>query len=158
MYGQHLSQRLVEFLTAVSGHRDEDAATLAAAELAAEYCNAEVGAVVVDGALRAVTGLGAIAPPPELGGAGDGSNLITLPGLGPCHLAQSGWQGDRPGALLVARAGEELADHERQLLMGMARVLGLTLHGIAALATERTLRAERERQAEERLSLLDSLK
>jgi diguanylate cyclase (GGDEF)-like protein len=40
----------------------------------------------------------------------------------------------------------------------MARVLGLTLRGLAALETERTLGAERERQARERLGLLASLR
>ena len=40
------SHELVEFLTAVSGHQDADGATAAAAALAAEQFDAEVGAVV----------------------------------------------------------------------------------------------------------------
>ena len=40
----------------------------------------------------------------------------------------------------------------------MARVLGLALRGVAALETERTLGAERERRARERLGLLASLR
>ena len=73
-------------------------------------------------------------------------------------MATAGWEGDRPGRLLVARVDAPLDADERSLLMGMARVLGLALRGVAALETERTLSAERERRARERLGLLASLR
>ena len=155
---QRSSHQLVEFLTAVSGHQDADGATAAAAELAAEQFDAEVGAVVIGDVLAAATGFGAHAPAAELVQVRRWRRALELPGLGRCHLASAGWDGDRPGRLLVARLDAPLDAEERSLLLGMARVLGLALRGVAALETERTLSAERERRARERLGLLASLR
>ncbi len=152
---QRSSHQLVEFLTAVSGHQDADGATAAAAGLAAEQFDAEVGAVVIDDVLAAATGFEAQV---ELVQVHDGDERLELPGLGCCHLATAGWDGERPGRLLVARLDAPLDAEESSLLLGMARVLGLALRGVAALETERTLSAERERRARERLGLLASLR
>jgi diguanylate cyclase (GGDEF)-like protein len=158
MLPQRSSHQLVEFLTAVSGHEDADRATAAAAELAAEQFDAEVGAVVIGDSLAAAIGFGAApAPAAELAQAQRGAETIELAGLGRCHLASASWDGDRPGRLIVARLDAPFGADERNLVMGMARVLGLALRGIAALETERTLGAERERRAQERLGLLASL-
>jgi diguanylate cyclase (GGDEF)-like protein len=153
------SHELVEFLTAVSGHQDADGATAAAAALAAEQFDAEVGAVVIGDALAAAIGFGAAtAPAEQLVQARAGGEELELPGLGRCHLAIAIWDGDRSGRLIVARLDAPFTADERNLLMGMARVLGLALRGVAALETERTLGAERERRAQERLGLLASLR
>ena len=156
---QRSAHQLVEFLTAVSAHERAEGATAAAAELAAQQFYAQVGAVVVGDALVAATGFGAAAPPAAaLVGARGGGEALALAGLGTCHVAIAGWDGDRPGRLLVARLDNPFSADERNLLLGMARVLGLALRGVAALETERTLGAERERQARERLALLASLR
>jgi diguanylate cyclase (GGDEF)-like protein len=159
MSPQSSSHELIEFLTAVSAHQRADGATAAAAELAAERFDAEVGAVVVGDDLAAAIGFGAPAPPAaELVRAGMGGEELELSGLGRCHPAIASWEGDRPGRLIVARRDAAFTSEERSLLMGMARVLGLALRGVAALETERLLGAERERQARERLGLLASLR
>ena len=156
---QHASNQLVEFLTAVGAHERGDGATATAAELAAEQFAADVAAVVVGDALVAAIGFAAAAPPAaELVGARPACETLELPGLGTRHLAIAAWDGDRPGRLLVARLGDAFSADERNLLMGMAGVLGLALRGVAALEAERTLGAERERQARERLALLASLR
>ena len=130
--------QLVEFLTAVSADQDEAAATAVAARLAAEQLAANVGGVVVGDSLRAVTGLGDGAPTTELAAVHPGSHLATLPGLGTCHVASCAWEGARAGRLIVARVSEDFTAHERNLLLGMAGVLGLSLRGIASLEIERT--------------------
>jgi diguanylate cyclase (GGDEF)-like protein len=155
---QRSAHQLVEFLTAVSAHERAEGATAAAAELAAQQFYAQVGAVVVGDALVAATGFGAAPPAAELVGARGGGETLALTGLGTCHVAIAGWDGDRPGRLLVARLDNPFSADERNLLLGMARVLGLALRGVAALETERTLGAERERRARERLALLASLR
>src|SRR5690349_1382726 len=156
---QGSAHQLVEFLTAVSAHGRAEGATAAAAELAAGQFDAELGAVVVGDALVAATGFGASTPPAvELVGAPAEARTLALPGLGTQHVAVASWDGERPGRLLVARREEAFSADERNLVIGMARVLGLTLRGLAALETERTLGAERERQARERLGLLASLR
>jgi diguanylate cyclase (GGDEF)-like protein len=140
MDGAHSSDRLVAFLTAVSGHQDEHGATVVAAELAAQHVEADVGAVVGDGAVRAATGFGAGAPPPELSVVDPGADVIDLDNVGRCHLAVAAWHGDHPGRLVVARTGAAFDSHERSLLIVMARTLALTLRGVAALKTAQMLK------------------
>jgi diguanylate cyclase (GGDEF)-like protein len=152
---QRSSHQLVDFLSAVSGHEDADDATAAAAGLAAEQFDAVAGAVVIGDALAAAVGFGT-ATAAELVHAG--GEELDLPDVGRCHVATASWEGDRPGRLIVARLDAPLDDEERNLLLGMARVLGLALRGVAALETERTLSVERERRARERLGLLTSLR
>jgi diguanylate cyclase (GGDEF)-like protein len=130
--------QLVAFLTAVSADREEAAATAVAARLAAEQLGADVGAVIVGDCLRAVTGLGAGAPTAELAALAPDADVAELPGLGLCHVAGCAWEGSRRGRLIVARREHGFTAHERNLLLGMASVLGLCLRGIAAVDIERT--------------------
>ena len=58
---------------------------------------------------------------------------------------------------MVVRFDASFSPDERNLLMGMARVLGLLLRHIGLLQTERRLRTEREHEADQRLVLLHSL-
>jgi hypothetical protein len=116
--------QLVEFLTAVSADQDADAATAIAARLAAEQLSADIGAVVVGDQLVATN-------------AGEDAIELVQPGTGR-HVASAEWKGERPGRLIVARASRDFSDHDRDLLLGMAGVLGLSLRSIAALEIERT--------------------
>jgi diguanylate cyclase (GGDEF)-like protein len=115
--------QLVEFLTAVSADHDEGAATAIAARLAAEQLSADVGAVVVGDRLVASS-------------ADEDAAVLVQPTEGR-HVAGAGWDGERAGRLIVARASHDFSDEERSLLIGMANVLGLCLRGIAAIEIER---------------------
>ncbi|BCJ39552.1 hypothetical protein GCM10010168_92690 [Actinoplanes ianthinogenes] len=58
----------------------------------------------------------------------------------------------------MARAGDPLDPEERQLLQAEAQTLGLALANLVLLSAERRLREEREREAAERLALVESLR
>jgi diguanylate cyclase (GGDEF)-like protein len=159
MFERGSSHQLVEFLTAVSGHDQEREAIAAAAELAAEQFNAEIGAIIIDDEVGAAVGFGSDDVPNEqLRRARPGQRTIELPRLGACDVAVASWEGSEEGSVVVVRLDAPFRPEERNLLMGMARVLGLSLRHVAALQTERRLRTERERQADERLVLLSSLR
>ena len=64
-----------------------------------------------------------------------------------CTRSPTRSAGSTPDALIVCRSGEPFLTEERQMLQGMAQVLGLGLRSIRVLAAERHLRAEKERQA-----------
>jgi diguanylate cyclase (GGDEF)-like protein len=149
---QSSSHELIEFLTAVSAHPRAEGATAAAAELAAEHLRAEVGAVVIADALAAATGFGAIA----LVHAREDDEALDLPGVGRCHVARAGFDGDRPRRLIVARRDAPFNADERTLLTGMARILELALRGVAAQETERVVR-ERHRLLEVLLDIQRSI-
>ena len=152
MLPQSSSHELIEFLTVVSAHPRADGASAAAAELAAAHLDAEVGAVVIGDALAAATRFGAVG----LIHAREGEEAVDLPGLGRCHVARAGWEGDRPSRLLVARREAPFTDDERTLLGGMARILGLALRGVAARETERVVR-ERHKLLEVLLDIQRSI-
>jgi diguanylate cyclase (GGDEF)-like protein len=152
MHPQSSSHELIEFLTAVSAHPRAEGATAAAAELAAEHLRAEVGAVVIADALAAATGFGAIA----LVHAREDDEALDLPGVGRCHVARAGFDGDRPRRLIVARRDAPFNADERTLLTGMARILELALRGVAAQETERVVR-ERHRLLEVLLDIQRSI-
>jgi diguanylate cyclase (GGDEF)-like protein len=154
------THQLTEFFSAVSTRAEESEATLVAVELAAEALEADVSAVVVDGAVVAAHGLGQGPPPATLAEAGAGAGLATLelPGVGTVHLVSSLLGDTTPGSLLVGRVEEEFSAEERQMLRGMAEVLGLSLRSLRMLGTERALRREREQEATERLALLGELR
>jgi diguanylate cyclase (GGDEF)-like protein len=130
--GSWSTQQLTEFLALVSSFTDATAATLGAVERIAEAVDAEVVALVRDGAVRAAVGYPADALPEDelLALATRGSSVrdARLTGLGACRVAIVALAGETPGLLLVARAGDEdFSGEERDLLRGMARVLLLTL-------------------------------
>ena len=135
---QQSPQRLVEFLTAVSRHEYSDQAIRAAAELAAEEFDAEIGAVLIGDELGAVFGFGTTPiPAATLRGLRPGSGQTAMGLTEPCQWAAAAWETDEPGRLLVARFGESFAPAERNLLLWMARGLGLALRMIGVLAHER---------------------
>lgn len=150
--------QLTEFFAAVSAPQEEPLAIDEAVQRATRALDAQVGAVIIGGEVFGAIGLG---PAPDLRklhqALSDGGHL-TVDGLGQLHAGSAPFGQGTPGALLVARTGEPLRQDERQLLSAMAQALGLALRGLRVLVAERTLRAEREREAEERLLLLEALR
>ena len=126
-------------------HRDREAI-----ERSAEALEAEVGAVVQDGELKASIGFPAgQAPAAELvEAATTDASEIDLPGLGRCAATVARLDGDAPGFLLLGRiGGEEFSREDVNLLRGMSRVLTLTLQMLRLLEDERALREESHRRA-----------
>jgi diguanylate cyclase (GGDEF)-like protein len=150
------THQLTEYFAAVSASSDEEATVRTAVERAVEALDAEIGAVVVDGeelprGLVGLPGLEASA----LRAAVDGSPQIALPGVGVAFAAHAALGSAVGGGLIVARLDEGLGAEERQMLQGMAQVLGLALRNLRMLAVERSLREEGEREAARRLELLE---
>lgn len=142
---------LVEFLAAVSRASDVEGAIAIAAEMAAEEFNAEFGVVVLDGEVRATIGFADGEVPPGLAEASRGE--FELPGIGRAHVAAARWSEGTRGRLVVLRLHEPFTTGERNLLLGMASGLGLSLRMIGALEAERELR----NALETRQRLLESL-
>ena len=154
------TQQLAEFLAVVSSVPDPAAALREAIERAAEALEAEVGAVVQGGVVRASVGFPvAEAPEAELAAiVAAGAETAELPGLGLCRVTIAPLEGAAEGAMLLARMGDDPFDRpEISLVRGMARVLALTLRMLGLLEDERALRAESERQAADNARLLASL-
>jgi diguanylate cyclase (GGDEF)-like protein len=152
------THQLTEYFAAVSASAEEDAAIAIAVERAVEALEAEVGAARCgDG----VCGLFGLLPPVAaavLAAITDGASTIDLPGLGAAHAAYADLGSGVDGELVVARLDDAFTTEERQMLRGMGQVLGLALRNLRTLAVERSLRQEREREAEERLELLGAVR
>ncbi|MEU4425189.1 GGDEF domain-containing protein [Actinoplanes sp. NPDC024001] len=149
--------QLTEFFSAITRAGDLGSAARTAVQRAAECTDAEVAAVVCDGAVVASVGLGRNPDPAVFTRLAAGADTATLPGLGPAHVTVHVLDRDSDDRLIVARADEPFAAEERQMLQGMGRVLGLALRGLRTLDNERRLRHEREQEAESRLVLLQAL-
>ena len=65
-----------------------------------------------------------------------GDREACFPGIGRCHVATAAWQASRGGLLIVGRVAAEFTPEERNLLLGMARGVGLTFRMIEALEVE----------------------
>jgi diguanylate cyclase (GGDEF)-like protein len=116
-----------------------------------------VAAVVCGDMVPASIGLGRDPAPAVFTGLRPGTDEATFPGAGPMHLTVQVLDRDTDEWLIVARADEPFAAEERQMLQGMARVLGLAMRGLRTLEAERELRREREREALARLELVETL-
>jgi diguanylate cyclase (GGDEF)-like protein len=150
--------QLTEYFESVASQENEFAAARDAIELAAEVLGAELGALVRDGELLTCVGMGRSTPAADVMKAAiEGAVIIDLPGLGLLHTVAAQLEGDIAGCLVLGRVHDEFTGEERQLLQGMASVLGLALRSLRTLQVERTLRTEREQEASERLQLLDTL-
>jgi hypothetical protein len=145
---------LTEYFSAVSASQDEDTAIEVAVARAAEALDAEVGAVVMDGVARGCWGFGGESVPADLVSVSQGSHTLTVPSLGLLHTALGNLDRTRQDGLVVARADRQFGAEERLMLHAMAQVLGLALRSLRTLGTERALREQREREADERLRLL----
>lgn len=149
--------QLVEFLAAVTDESDEDQALRRAVELASEFLGGELGAVLLGGTVRATVGFGGgPIPTAVLETLSAGIWTGELDQLGTVHMAVSEML-NAEDRLLVGRLAEDLTAAERNLLGGMARVLGLALRTLRNLASERELRSAHELLAEERLRSVQSL-
>jgi diguanylate cyclase (GGDEF)-like protein len=150
--------QLTEYFEAVTSQDDEFAAVRGAVERSVEALGAEIGALVRDDELLGCFGMGRDAPSVDvLKPATQGAVVIDLPGLGSLHAAAAELESGIPGCLVLGRVYDAFTGEERQLLQGMASVLGLALRSLRTLQVERTLRTEREQEAAERLQLLDTL-
>ncbi|MEV0902514.1 EAL domain-containing protein [Actinoplanes sp. NPDC049802] len=151
------THQLTEYFTAVSASADEEVAIRVAVERALEALDAEAGAVLLAGedGVRGLTGLPVTVPAEQLRPAFRGAPALELPLLGEANGANAALGSDIDGELVVARIDDEFSTEERQMLQGMAQVLGLALRNLRILTTERTLREERAREAEQRLELLE---
>src|SRR4051794_33877129 len=127
--GDWSTQQLVEFLAVVSSTADENAAIRAAVERAAEAMEAEMGALVRDGAISAAIGV------PEDEGleeaivelAYDGAGEVEVEGLGTCWGVAVPLEWPPSSRLVVARFAEPFHPRELNVLRGMTRVLTLTV-------------------------------
>jgi diguanylate cyclase (GGDEF)-like protein len=138
---------LTEYFAAVNAAENEHEAISNAVERAVEMVEAEVGAVVRDGQVFGAYGFGGPAPEMALLAVAAGQEQLLVPELGELSAVASALGVQTGDALIVARRHEEFEPEERQMLQGMAQVLGLNLRSIRVLAAERHLRAEKERQA-----------
>ncbi|HEX5198405.1 MAG TPA: EAL domain-containing protein [Actinoplanes sp.] len=155
-----LTYLLTEYFTAVNAAADEASAITGAVERAAEMVEAEVGAVVREGKVSEAYGFSGAPPEAGLLAVAAGESLLDVAGLGELYAVASPLGGENADALIVGRAGEPFIPEERQMLQGMAQVLGLALRSIRVLAAERHLREEKERQAttaQTRQRLVESL-
>ena len=138
------THQLTEFLSAVNASADEDTAITGAVERAVEMVEAEAGAVVLEGQVRGAWGFGPAVPVMDLL---ERQRLIDVPGVGNLHVVYNGLANGLPGWLVVARQGAEFTTEDRQMLQGMAQVLGLAVRSIRVLVGERNLRAEIQQEA-----------
>jgi diguanylate cyclase (GGDEF)-like protein len=151
------THQLTEFFAAVCAPQQEGSAIMVAVERATEVLETEIGAVLRDGRVEVAWGVGREVLQAALNGD-ERPAVLTVPGLGELHVTTARFGGNPGGALLVARESDPLEPEERQLLQAMAQTIGLALTNLSLLTAERSLREEREREAAERLALLDSLR
>jgi diguanylate cyclase (GGDEF)-like protein len=109
------AEQIADFLSAVSAHSDPIEATRRGVQRVAEMLEADAVAVIREGCPTIGTGPGG----EPLAAGIDGEPLAAEIAREPLDEEQLAW-------LVVARAGGELTGAERDLLRGMARVLGVT--------------------------------
>ncbi|GAA2528127.1 putative bifunctional diguanylate cyclase/phosphodiesterase [Winogradskya humida] len=149
------THQLTEYFTAVNASADETAAISLAVERACEMVEAEAGAVVLGDRVHGAWGFGSDVPTKGILSIARAPGTLPVPALGDLYAVPSALGEAIEGALIVGRLDEPFTPEERQMLQGMAQVLGVALRSIRVLIDERTLRAEREREATERLILLE---
>ncbi|SDT80128.1 GGDEF domain-containing protein [Actinoplanes derwentensis] len=133
--------QLTEFFSAITRSGSIGSAARLAVQRAAEATDAEVAAVVCDDTVPAAIGLGRNADPAVFTGLHPGTAH-----LGSRHLTVQLLDRDSAERLIVARDDEPFTAEERQMLQGMARVLGLAFRGLRTLEAERGLRQALERR------------
>ncbi|MEU8658675.1 GGDEF domain-containing protein [Actinoplanes philippinensis] len=151
--------QLTEFFSAITRAGTVSTTARLAVQRATEATDAEVAAVICGDEVPASVGLGRAPSPSQFTSLGPGCDETTFPGAGTMHVTVHILDRDAPSAdrLIVARADEPFAAEERQMLQGMARVLGLALRSLRTLETERQLRLAQEREALARLELVEAL-
>lgn len=130
--------QLVEFLTAISRCVDSAVGTRTAAELVAEEFDAQVAAVVIADAVVCTVGLGRSPSPADaLVALPRGTGTIDIEGIGTCATLTASWKAGDDGRLIVARLDRPFSQDDRNLLLGMASALGLSLDMIGVLERHR---------------------
>ncbi|MDI6104394.1 GGDEF domain-containing protein [Actinoplanes sp. NEAU-A12] len=149
--------QLTEFFSAITRAGTIASAARIAVQRATESTDAEVAAVVCGDDVLASLGLGRDPSSVLFTSLAHGAGTASFSGAGRMHLTVHVLGQDTSERLIVARADEPFAAEERQMLQGMARVLGLALRSLRTLEAERQLRLEREREALARLELVEAL-
>ena len=156
-----VTHQLAAFLGAITGAEDEPAATGAAVERAAEVLEAEVGALVRDGAVLAAVGFGAgRRPDSELVALSKhlGGRQHPVSWTGTACVATVSVDDDEDSRLMLVRAGDDpFATEEIGLLRAFARALHQSLRTLRLLDEERQLREASESLAAERARLVTEL-
>jgi diguanylate cyclase (GGDEF)-like protein len=150
--------QLAEYLAAVSCLQQEAAAIELGIGLAAEFLEAEIGAVVMDDLVVGLHGLDDRYSKWALGLVRGHEPEADLPDVGRFYLVAVDLGREVNGRMLLGRAGEAFSAEERQVLAGMARVLGLSLRSQRTLDAERLLREKYEHEASRRLELVVALR
>jgi len=131
--------RLVTFLTALGACASTVELMRAAASLAAEEFDAEVGVLIAQGAVTATIGFGrGPIPHAELLAVPQGIGTVDLPGLGKCHAMATSWAPDQTGRLVIARLDCSFDSDERDLLLGMAGAFAMAADSLRALEQGQT--------------------
>jgi diguanylate cyclase (GGDEF)-like protein len=162
--GSWAAQQLAEFVGALTGRDDRDAAIRAAVERAAEATESEVGAVLGPGpdGIEVVASIGFGSEPPPAGPlaevAAGARDTFEVRGVGECRTVVVPIEDESLEDLVLARADEPFSGEEANLLRAAARVLSLTLRTIRTMEAERAQRVESERRRSENERLLDSLR
>jgi diguanylate cyclase (GGDEF)-like protein len=147
------TQQLAEFLAVVSSFTDQRSAIRGAIERAAEALEAEVAALVREGAVEASIGFPAgEVDEAELVAVAEGRHpRLEVSGVGSCGVASVPLEDTPPGRLVVARFGDDVfSQEELDLLRGMTRVLALALRMLRALEEERALRKASQHEIQQR--------
>ncbi|GGR12672.1 hypothetical protein GCM10010168_33010 [Actinoplanes ianthinogenes] len=149
--------QLSEYFSAITRAGDELSAARIAVQRATEATDAELGAVLCGDTLAASVGLGRSPDPAVFARVRAGIETSAFPGFGDAYVTVHALAGEHDERLVVARADEPFTAEERQMLQGMAKVLGLALRSLRTLAAEQHLRLEQEREAAARLVLVEAL-
>src|SRR5665213_2956636 len=131
--------QLTEYFEAVSRPAHANIAIEIAVERATEALDAEIGAFVDGTTVIGCIGLGEMATP-DLRPAAAGGSYLRVPDLGTFFAASSTLGSEISGAIVIAREADAFSAEERQMLQGMARVLGLAVRNLRTLTIERGLR------------------
>ena len=153
------THQLSEFLVAIAASEDEPSAAACAIQWATEALDAEIAAIVVEGAVVDAIGYprGRIPAADILAIAERISGELELPGVGRVPAIAEPIDGIG-GSLVLGRSGEgEFRAEEVGLLRAMARTLSMTLRTLRMLDKERGLRAEGEERAAENARLITLL-
>jgi diguanylate cyclase (GGDEF)-like protein len=142
------TQHIAEFLAVITAVADDHAAVDAGLECLASSFRADACVFIRKGRVVSSRGWSGLEPGQEtLGAATNELTGIQVPGVGWCETVAMGVDRDARTTILVARSGDRFSAEEIGLLRGMARVLGLGLRLLDAVAAEHELVASlRERQ------------
>jgi len=153
------AEQLTEFLTEISSFKDEERAIRAATERIAGMFEADAVAVIDARGTVACTGFGpAGISIDSLREAVHGqAEVLDVPGVGRCAIVVARIDDSRLETLILARRAGSFTDDERNLVEGLARMLGLTVGLLRAAEKERRVREASDLHREENARLLDSL-